>query len=57
MFQDGAFIVRDSSKAFAEHPYTLMLLQQGRIYNIKIRNQGNAYSLGNGTNESKVDWK
>ncbi|XP_035798764.1 lymphocyte cytosolic protein 2 [Amphiprion ocellaris] len=51
--KDGAFVVRDSSKGLAEHPYTLMLLNHGKVYNIKIRNQGNSYSLGNGLNNTK----
>ncbi|XP_054454072.1 lymphocyte cytosolic protein 2 [Anoplopoma fimbria] len=46
--KDGAFVVRDSSHGAAEHPYTLMLLKQGKVYNIMIRNQGNSYSLGTG---------
>ncbi|XP_047441988.1 lymphocyte cytosolic protein 2 [Mugil cephalus] len=51
--KDGAFLVRDSLKNPIEHPYTLVLLNQGRIYNIKIRNQGNSYSLGNGLKNSQ----
>ncbi|XP_008277814.1 lymphocyte cytosolic protein 2 isoform X2 [Stegastes partitus] len=51
--KDGAFVVRDSTKGFVEHPYTLMLLNQGKVYNIKIRNQGNSYCLGNGVNNTK----
>ncbi|GAA6229421.1 lymphocyte cytosolic protein 2-like [Lates japonicus] len=50
MNKDGAFVVRDSSKGSADHPYTLMLLKEGKVYNIKIRNQGGSYSLGNGLN-------
>ncbi|XP_030595653.1 lymphocyte cytosolic protein 2 [Archocentrus centrarchus] len=46
--KDGAFVVRDSSKGSVEHPFTLMLLYQGKVYNIKIRFQGNTYSLGSG---------
>ncbi|XP_013879614.1 lymphocyte cytosolic protein 2 isoform X2 [Austrofundulus limnaeus] len=48
--KDGAFIVRDSSQGSAEHPHTLMLLNQGKVYNIRIRRRGNSYSLGNGFN-------
>ncbi|KAM9356769.1 cytokine-dependent hematopoietic cell linker [Symphorus nematophorus] len=51
--KDGAFVVRDSSKGSDEHPYTLMLLKQGKVYNIKIRNHGNSYSLGTGLNTKK----
>lgn len=54
MFKDGAFVVRDSTNGFAEHPYTLMLLKQGKVYNIKIRKEGNSYSLGTGINNIKV---
>ncbi|KAM7389491.1 hypothetical protein PAMP_023467 [Pampus punctatissimus] len=52
--KDGAFMVRDSSKGSGGHPYTLMVLKKGKVYNIKIRNQGNSYSLGTGlrNNES-----
>ncbi|KAI3351920.1 hypothetical protein L3Q82_020755, partial [Scortum barcoo] len=51
--KDGAFLVRDSSRGETEHPYTLMLLKQGKVYNIKIRNQGNSYSLGTGIHDTK----
>lgn len=54
MFKDGAFMVRDSSKGFAEHPYTLMLLKEDKVYNIQIRNQGNSYSLGTGLKNTEV---
>lgn len=36
IFKDGTFVVRDSSKGKAEHPYTLMVLKEGKVYNIKI---------------------
>lgn len=51
--KDGAFLVRDSSRGETEHPYTLMLLKQGKVYNIKVRNQGNSYSLGTGIHDTK----
>ncbi|XP_044062349.1 lymphocyte cytosolic protein 2 [Siniperca chuatsi] len=50
--KDGAFVVRDSSQGSVEHPYTLMLLKQGKVYNIRIHNQGNSYFLGTGLNKS-----
>ncbi|XP_049898378.1 lymphocyte cytosolic protein 2 [Epinephelus moara] len=51
--KDGAFVVRDSTQGAVEHPYTLMLLKEGRVYNIMIRNQGNSYSLGTGLKNTK----
>ncbi|XP_071373813.1 lymphocyte cytosolic protein 2 isoform X2 [Centroberyx affinis] len=51
--QDGAFVVRDSSKGLSEQPYTLMVLNQGKVYNIQIRNHGNSYSLGTGLKNSE----
>ncbi|XP_005468062.1 lymphocyte cytosolic protein 2 [Oreochromis niloticus] len=51
--KDGAFVVRDSSKASVEHPFTLMLLYQDKVYNIKIRHQGNGYTLGSGLKNTK----
>ncbi|KAI1903006.1 hypothetical protein AGOR_G00022730 [Albula goreensis] len=35
--QDGTFLVRDSSKRSSTQPYTLMVLYQGKVYNIQIR--------------------
>ncbi|XP_030001574.1 lymphocyte cytosolic protein 2 [Sphaeramia orbicularis] len=51
--KDGAFLVRDSTKDSAEHPYTLMLLKEDKVYNIKIRSQGNSFSLGNSLKNTK----
>ncbi|KAM4586635.1 lymphocyte cytosolic protein 2 [Fundulus diaphanus] len=51
--KDGAFLVRDSSHSSTQHPYTLMLLKQGKIYNIKIQRQNDFYFLGNGVNNIK----
>lgn len=49
-FQDGSFLIRDSSKGCHEQPYTLMVLYQHKVYNIQIRFLGNkdGYSLGTG---------
>ncbi|KAJ0002375.1 hypothetical protein NQD34_007524 [Periophthalmus magnuspinnatus] len=46
--KDGAFVVRDSSKGQSEHPYTLMVLMEDKIYNIKIRKRGDQFLLGTG---------
>ncbi|KAK7922561.1 hypothetical protein WMY93_009463 [Mugilogobius chulae] len=51
--KDGAFVVRDSSKGRAEHPYTLMVLKEAKVYNIKIRKQGDLFFLGNGLHNKK----
>ncbi|MED6248206.1 hypothetical protein ATANTOWER_028903, partial [Ataeniobius toweri] len=51
--KDGAFLVRDSSHVSTQHPYTLMLLNQGKIYNIKIQRQNDFYFLGNGAHNTK----
>lgn len=53
--QDGAFLVRDSSKGSPEQPYTLMVLNQGKVYNIHVRNHGNSYSLGTGHKNTEVN--
>ncbi|KAM3848216.1 lymphocyte cytosolic protein 2 [Vipera latastei] len=37
--QDGAFLVRDSSKKSVEQPYVLMVLYHNKVYNIQIRYQ------------------
>ncbi|KAI1898407.1 hypothetical protein AGOR_G00072020 [Albula goreensis] len=48
--QDGAFLVRDSSKGSTSQPYTLMVLYQEKVYNIQIRYHAdqNIFSLGTG---------
>ncbi|XP_076018932.1 lymphocyte cytosolic protein 2 [Genypterus blacodes] len=51
--EDGAFVVRDSSRGSTEHPYTLMVLKEGRVYNIKIMNNGHSYSFGNNPKTSQ----
>ncbi|XP_037316255.2 lymphocyte cytosolic protein 2 [Pungitius pungitius] len=51
--KDGAFVVRASSRGTDEHPFTLMLLKQGKVYNIMIRRQGNSYTLGSGLKQTR----
>ncbi|XP_017553857.1 lymphocyte cytosolic protein 2 isoform X2 [Pygocentrus nattereri] len=48
--KDGTFLIRDSSKNFTDQPYTLMVLNKQKVYNIQIRFHGNkdGYSLGTG---------
>ncbi|XP_066505922.1 lymphocyte cytosolic protein 2 [Hoplias malabaricus] len=48
--KDGTFLIRDSSKNFLDQPYTLMVLNKQKVYNIQIRFLGNkeGYSLGTG---------
>ncbi|NXE72226.1 LCP2 protein, partial [Cochlearius cochlearius] len=48
--KDGTFLVRDSSRKTATHPYVLMVLYRDKVYNIQIRyqEQNNIYLLGTG---------
>ncbi|KAG8439171.1 hypothetical protein GDO86_005405, partial [Hymenochirus boettgeri] len=48
--RDGTFLVRNSSKSTASHPYVLMVLYKNKVYNIQIRHdQANSiYMLGSG---------
>ncbi|NXO05486.1 LCP2 protein, partial [Rhinopomastus cyanomelas] len=46
--KDGTFLVRDSSRKTATHPYVLMVLYRDKVYNIQIRyqEQNHIYLLG-----------
>ncbi|NXS00523.1 LCP2 protein, partial [Oxylabes madagascariensis] len=46
--KDGTFLVRDSSRKSATHPYVLMVLYRDKVYNIQIRyqEQDHLYLLG-----------
>ncbi|NXV11353.1 LCP2 protein, partial [Cepphus grylle] len=48
--KDGTFLVRDSSRKTATHPYVLMVLYRDKVYNIQIRYQeeNHIYLLGTG---------
>ncbi|KAJ8406097.1 hypothetical protein AAFF_G00309850 [Aldrovandia affinis] len=48
--QDGAFLIRDSSKGSTTQPYTLMVLHQGKVYNTQIRyhSDQNIFTLDTG---------
>ncbi|OCT87817.1 hypothetical protein XELAEV_18021516mg [Xenopus laevis] len=48
--QDGTFLVRNSSKSTASHPYVLMVLYRSKVYNIQIRQdqKNKVYMLGSG---------
>nr|XP_046185238.1 lymphocyte cytosolic protein 2a isoform X2 [Oncorhynchus gorbuscha] len=52
--QDGAFLVRDSSKRSSIQPYTLMVLYQDKVYNIQIRCEQNEFLLGTGLKVSET---
>ena len=52
--QDGAFLVRDSSKGSMEQPYTLMVLYQDKVFNIQIKRTHDQYLLGTGLKTSEV---
>ncbi|XP_064208030.1 lymphocyte cytosolic protein 2-like isoform X2 [Anguilla rostrata] len=53
--QDGAFLVRDSSKGSPTQPYTLMVLYQDKVYNIQIRYNSDegVFLLGTGFKSSE----
>ncbi|MBN3296951.1 BLNK protein, partial [Amia calva] len=46
--QDGAFLVRLSSAQTGRQPYTLVVLYQGKVYNIPVRylEDSRRYALG-----------
>lgn len=46
--KDGAYLVRDSTRQLANQPFTLMVLYQGKVYNIQIRQQNQQFLLGTG---------
>ncbi|XP_064181332.1 lymphocyte cytosolic protein 2 [Anguilla rostrata] len=52
--QDGTFLIRDSSQCSSSQPYTLMVLYQGKVYNIQIRYHSHqrTYALGTRGNKS-----
>lgn len=55
-FQDGTFLVRDSSKKTISNPYVLMVLYKDKVYNIQIRYQeeSQVYLLGTGLRGKEV---
>uniref|UniRef100_A0A8C2F841 Lymphocyte cytosolic protein 2a n=1 Tax=Cyprinus carpio TaxID=7962 RepID=A0A8C2F841_CYPCA len=46
--RDGTFLVRDSSNRSSNQPYTLVVLYQGKVYNIQIRRNQDGFMLGTG---------
>lgn len=56
IFQDGTFLVRDSSRKTTTHPYVLMVLYKDKVYNIQIRyqEQDQTYLLGTGLKGKEV---
>lgn len=56
IFQDGTFLVRDSSRKTITHPYVLMVLYKDKVYNIQIRyqEQDQTYLLGTGLKGKEV---
>ncbi|TKS83377.1 Lymphocyte cytosolic protein 2 [Collichthys lucidus] len=46
--QDGAYLVRDSTRQLANQPYTLMVFYQDKVYNVQIRQQNQQFLLGTG---------
>lgn len=58
VFQDGAFMVRQSSGQDAQQPYTLVVFYKGRVYNIPIRfiSTSQQYALGREKKGEEVQW-
>lgn len=54
-FQDGAYLVRDSTRQQKNQPFTLMVLYQDKVYNIQIRLQDQQYQLGTGLKSQEVN--
>ncbi|KAF7650128.1 hypothetical protein LDENG_00130870 [Lucifuga dentata] len=46
--QDGAYLVRDSTRQAAGQPFTLMVLYQDKVYNIQIKQKNKQFLLGTG---------
>lgn len=55
-FQDGTFLVRDSSRKTASNPYVLMVLYKDKVYNVQIRyvEESHVYMLGTGLRGKEV---
>lgn len=53
--QDGAYLVRDSTRQLANQPFTLMVLYQGKVFNIQIRQQHQQFLLGTGLKAQEVN--
>uniref|UniRef100_A0A3P8V8N9 SH2 domain-containing protein n=1 Tax=Cynoglossus semilaevis TaxID=244447 RepID=A0A3P8V8N9_CYNSE len=46
--QDGAYLVRDSTRQLENQPFTLMVFYHNKVYNVQIRQQNQQYLLGTG---------
>ena len=52
--QDGAYLVRDSTRQQANQPYTLMVFYQDKVFNIQIRQENQQFQLGTGLKVQEV---
>ncbi len=55
--EDGAYLVRDSTRQLANQPFTLMVFYQDKVYNIQIRQQNQQFLLGTGLKVQEVNMK
>lgn len=53
--EDGAYLVRDSTRQLANQPFTLMVFYQDKVYNIQIRQQNQQFLLGTGLKVQEVN--
>lgn len=53
--EDGAYLVRDSTRQLANQPFTLMVFYQDKVYNIQIRHQNQQFLLGTGLKVQEVN--
>lgn len=53
--EDGAYLVRDSTRQLANQPYTLMVFYQDKVYNVQIRQQNQQFLLGTGLKVQEVN--
>ena len=52
--EDGAYLVRDSTRQQPNQPFTLMVFYQDKVYNIQIRQQNQQFQLGTGLKVQEV---
>ena len=53
--EDGAYLVRDSTRQMDNQPFTLMVFYQDKVYNIQIRQHNQNFQLGTGLKVQEVN--